>query len=154
MVKVAFYYGNKGFYETLVCIFAGKPTHCELVFPSDGQCFSASSRDGGTRFKRINLDFDHWKIIRVPGVNERKVRAFCESVEGRPYDYLGAILGRFGWQAKRKYFCNEVVLSALIAGGIVTSKQPHKLVPSALFRWLTQERNSIKNEVLAKAARS
>ena len=55
-MQIAFYKAKFGnFTDKIVSAFTFSPySHCEMVF-SDGICASASLRDGGVRFKYINL---------------------------------------------------------------------------------------------------
>lgn len=111
-MKIAFYKGRhkglRGWFDAAVRWWTRGPySHCELVF-SDGMCWSASVRDGGVRGKVIDLASGNWDVFEVPG-NEAEIRAWCEALEGRKYDYAG--LFKFVWrpfyQAGSRFFCSE-----------------------------------------------
>lgn len=140
MVSVAFYTGSKGLYESLISIFAGIPTHCELLF-SDGMCFSSSNRDGGLRFKKIEFNPDKWIIIDIPRSNEGQARAYCESLEkdNSGYDYLGTLLGWLGIHSKRKWFCSEVTARVLQESGVALDVDPETVSPYMLYEELVNE---------------
>jgi hypothetical protein len=143
MLRVAFYTSSKGFYESLISIFAGIPTHCELLF-SDGLCFSSSNRDGGIRFKKIDLNPDKWLIINVPKANESQARAYCEYLaeQNSGYDYLGILLGWLGIHSKRRWFCSEVTARVLQESGVALDVDPETVSPYMLYEELVNRKDN------------
>jgi hypothetical protein len=91
----------------------GAYSHVELIF-SDGMSASASSRDGGVRFKDIEYHPDRWDIIEIEA-DEEYARAFVKEREGLGYDYFG--LFGFVWRphsgSALLWFCSEIVMGAL-----------------------------------------
>ena len=136
MLSIAFYTAKPtALYERVVDMVAGNPTHCELVF-SDGRCSSSSNRDGGCRFKDIELDPAHWTLTPLEGlgVDEQKVRNFCIVQQGKGYDWIGVFLGLWsGADDPRRWFCSEVCTAALKAGGLDLGLEPVKTTPKRLM---------------------
>lgn len=90
----------------------GKYSHCETaILRDDGyfDCYSASIRDGGVRYKRMELEAEKWDLLKV----ERKaadITAFFNATAGCKYDWLGAFGVVFGIPEKPNcYFCSEWV---------------------------------------------
>jgi hypothetical protein len=97
----------------------GPYSHVELVF-SNGLSASASARDGGVRFKRIDFKPEHWDFVELKvdeeqGFDEEYARAFFEEREGLGYDYFGlfGFIWRPGSGVSRRWFCSEAVAAAL-----------------------------------------
>ena len=92
----------------------GPFSHCEFLF-SDGMCFSSSSRDGGTRFKQIELQPKHWDYYSLPVdiQTEHMIRLWCEGEVGKAYDWLGVFGYPLKIQNKNKWFCSEILITAL-----------------------------------------
>lgn len=133
-MKVAFYYANKGSWldRWIGLLTWGQFSHCEIVF-SDGTCFSSSPRDGGTRFKKINFQPDHWEFIELElsYQDEDTVLAFCEGEVGKPYDWAGAIF-RLPFMNGR-WYCSEVCVEALERGGVPIDGSSFWSTPNSLF---------------------
>ena len=152
-VSVAFYvarHGNK--WDRVVAAATGSLfSHCELVFgeetgaewrlPKDPEagyrdglpdldpvCFSASPREGGTRFKRIDLresgsdGTPKWKIVPLPMIDApcgSRILAWCADNNGQRYDWPGVIsLGLASVtlataEIPSWWFCSEVCFRAL-----------------------------------------
>ncbi len=122
-VYLALYKGKGNWVDKVIRLFTrGKYSHCELAvekrrFIRGGhyeheyyyECYSSSPRDGGVRCKEINLDNGNWDLIRIPTVNERRIKAIFNETEGMKYDLLGAIgvVIPFIKQEKNRYFCSE-----------------------------------------------
>ena len=128
-MKMIFYKGKGTWIDRLIRWWTGgKYSHCEIMF-SDGLCFSSSSRDKGTRFKEIDMQFGHWDIVELHDVTieeEDKIREWCKSKEGKPYDYLGLLGFVFfaDFDDKKKYYCSEICLKAMeIIGRISYEKR-------------------------------
>jgi hypothetical protein len=117
-MKVALYKGKRGgfagaFDASVRWWTRGAYSHVELIF-SDGLSASASSRDGGVRFKDIEYHPDRWDIIEIEA-DEEYARAFFEQRLGLGYDYFG--LFGFVWRphsgSALLWFCSEIVMGAL-----------------------------------------
>jgi hypothetical protein len=117
-MKVALYKGKRGgfagaFDAAVRWWTRGAYSHVELIF-SDGMSASASSRDGGVRFKDIEYHPDRWDIIEIEA-DEEYARAFFEKRVGLKYDYFG--LFGFVWRphsgSALLWFCSEIVMGAL-----------------------------------------
>lgn len=98
-------------------------SHCELVFgPTDAAgfatCWSSSSRDGGVREKRIQLNSGRWDVFSLPGVDdfdEAHALDWFHRHEGAGYDWLGNAGFVLPWRTEQrsKYFCSEACAAAL-----------------------------------------
>jgi hypothetical protein len=113
-------------------------SHAELVFSDplvNGMhfCASSSARDGGVRFKSINLATGRWDVYELPGFDEcdeAYARQWFLDNEGLPYDHLGLawfVLPIDGFNNPRRYFCSEAIAAAL------RMRQPHKCHPQRLL---------------------
>lgn len=117
-------------------------SHCELVFGEkdvNGNylCASSSIRDGGVRFKRIDIDSGKWDVYPMNVTNEEESYAYQWFVnhQGAPYDYLGLawfVLPINSFDNPSKFFCSEAVAASL------QLDKPHKYHPEKLFRKVTQ----------------
>lgn len=139
-MKIAFYLGKYGtFYDKLICTSTfSRFSHCEIVF-SDYICASSSVRDGGIRFKKLNLD-DHWEIFNlyynnkpVSEFDELIARTWFDDHDGNKYNMLGAIgsLFRVNLSSKDKKFCSEACASVL---GIDPNITPGNLYSTLVHR--------------------
>lgn len=110
-------------------------SHVELVF-ENGDWFSSSERDGGVRFKAIDLDPRKWEAWELPvGNREQLLRQWCERQAGKKYDWRG--IGSFAWRPKGddpdRWFCSEICLAALQATmGWWTGVRPASVAPGDL----------------------
>ena len=117
----------------------GSYSHSEIQF-SDGICFSSSSRDGGVRFKRIDINPDRWSSVDIPIKDEAALITWCKTQVGRKYDWRG-ILGfgimpfRDNLQNRKKWYCSEICAEVIRRSGEHTML-PKKISPSLLHRWL------------------
>lgn len=129
-MKLAFYKGTGYWFDRITrFVTRGRFSHVELVF-SDGVAASASFRDKGVRFKRIEFDPARWVFreldVSDPALRallgtwdqaalEEAARAWFSDNEGAPYDVLG--LAGFVWRRitglRRARFCSEAVMEAL-----------------------------------------
>lgn len=133
-MQLIFYKAVNGtIYDKSIAFYTrGKYSHCEILF-SDGVCFSASPRDGGTRFKVIEVE-SHWDRIAVGTSHEDEVWQWCARQVGKPYDWLG-ILGlslNYRNSDKKKWYCSEVCVTALRRVGLLDVRP--NLSPNALYR--------------------
>jgi hypothetical protein len=115
----------------------GRFSHSELVF-SNGDWFSSSWRDGGTRFKRIDPDSGHWELVNVPATLEfeQTIRAWCEGELGVPYDMSGVLAYKFFWrkQDPNRWYCSEIVSASLRAARLLAQNfEPHRTSPNGLY---------------------
>jgi hypothetical protein len=138
MMQLAFYKGpptglmhKVGHWGTKV--FTGSQySHCELVI--NGTCCSSSSRDGGVRFKTIDLTTGKWDVYEVDGDVAAAWDWFCIHA-GAKYDWAGIwrFLLPFLPQHSNQWFCSEACAAAL---GLPV---PENYSPQTLF-----ERMAIK----------
>ena len=124
-LKIAFYIGKSRenprvrLWDKFVCFVDGSVySHAELVlqeFP-DGTCLCASSsaRDGGVRFKRIQLNPNHWVLVDIYGDKDYAERWMSDRL-GRGYDWLGLARTKLRWtpDSQTRYFCTEAVAEML-----------------------------------------
>ena len=127
-MKIAFYKSEHGKkIDHAISLVTRSPySHCELVF-SDDICASASPRDGGIRFKRIQLGYK-WDVYTLPpSVDEAFAREWFLTHEAHTYDFLGAFGSAFNLDltSKNKKFCSYSCASALKMSEIIIS--PGKL---------------------------
>ena len=113
-------------------------SHAELVFSDDpvaGKhlCASSSARDGGVRFKRIDLASGRWDVFSLPGVDEfdeAHARQWFQDHAGLPYDHLALlwfVLPINQFNRSKRFFCSEAVAAAL------SMRHPHKKHPQRLL---------------------
>jgi len=124
-VYVAFYRGraNKRFSLARLGdwitrrVTRGKYSHCEIAvsFNYDRyDCYSASFRDGGVRFKPLMaLPSDKWDLTPV-NIDADAVKEFFIRHEGKPYDWRG-VLGFvfYNRASRRRWFCSEFCSACL-----------------------------------------
>jgi hypothetical protein len=115
-------------------------SHCELVFGDievDGMalCASSSSRDGGVRFKWIDIYSGHWDIVNLrkhgfTDADEEYAKTWFVEREGAGYDYLGLLffLTSLRTERRQRWFCSEAV------GAALKLSKPHKLSPGSLSK--------------------
>lgn len=153
-MKLAFYkaFGPSAtILDNLIGIFSfGLYSHVEIIFV-DGQSFSISPRDKGARFKRINYNPKHWKIIDilVTSDEEEVIRHWCQKLLGKKYDYSGALtsIAPVCIQDSNKLFCSEAVINVFhnakipIKTALAVKKKYHKIIgdgckysPSRLYK--------------------
>ena len=90
----------------------GKYSHSEMVF-SDGQSFSVSSRDGGSRIKQINFNPEHWDFVELHISTEVESEIYEEcATYSLKYDYFGAIF-RLCIFRTDKAFCSEAIVDLI-----------------------------------------
>lgn len=143
-MKIAMYKGPPGDFWHKVghwatCLWTrSKYSHCELVFgdaPVGGKhlCASSSARDGGVRFKRIDLASGRWDVFSLPGVDgfdEAHARQWFQDHAGLPYDHLALlwfVLPINQFNRSKRFFCSEAVAAAL------RMRKPHKFHPQLLL---------------------
>jgi hypothetical protein len=115
-----------------------KYSHCELVFGDPdlfrmSMCASSSARDGGVRFKRIDLGSGRWDVYELPGFDAfdtAHARQWFHDHTGTPYDHLGLLwfvlpIGKFNHPAR--FVCSEACAAAL------RLPKPHKFHPQRLL---------------------
>ena len=109
-------------------------SHVELQF-SDGICFSSSHRDGGTRFKQIIVNSDHWHVISITVTAEQEaaIRTWCTEQLGCPYDLLAVLCIDIPGDIHTSgaWYCSEICAAALSDNGIY--HYPKKLSPGYMY---------------------
>jgi hypothetical protein len=107
---------------------------------SDDICFSASWRDDGVRFKKINILPDRWDILEIPTTpeQEQKIREWCEkqTKEGATYDWWGIVqfVIPFIQQKDEDWYCSEVSIAGLNHGGVISLSTYNS--PNSFYRWI------------------
>lgn len=142
-LQIAFYIGAKGHWwdKLIAWRTGGKYSHCELVF-SDGMSYSASPREGCTRFKQIDFTDGKWDLLPVLGVDpakERQLRNWCEGMCGLIYNWPGVIgLGlQVNLNAEKWAFCSQIVVEVLHCCGFLKKIVGYQTSPVALFNEIT-----------------
>ena len=134
-MKIAFYLGKHGtFYDKVICLATfSKYSHCEIVF-SDGMCASASCRDDGIRFKKIDLE-EKWVVFDLLSqFDEAAIKYWFNLHDSDKYDYLGAfgsVLNIDSTSDSKKY-CSYACATVLGIDPIIT--------PGALYKKLIKEK--------------
>jgi hypothetical protein len=106
-------------------------------------CYSSSPRDGGVRFKWIDLTDGKWAVVKLGALDDfqlRRALSFCQTRVGMKYDWL-AILGfvvRFGEHENNKRFCSDACVE-LIQNPAVATVVPQRVAQGVmpLVRWRT-----------------
>lgn len=117
-MKLAFYKSTSSsaeLYDKLITFWTGSVySHVEIIF-SNGLSFSSSPRDGGCRYKAIVYNDDSWDYINLQSLitpeREAEIMAFCDSQNGKKYDWLGIFLSQFmplGIEDPKRWFCSEL----------------------------------------------
>ena len=138
---------------------ASRFVHVEFVFderplPLDGAtvqagdpggslCYSSSPRDGGVRFKQIDLNDGKWTVANIGLLNPADLRLalnFCKARLGMRYDWAG-ILGfvlPFGEHDDQDRFCSEAALE-LMQRSAVNGQLPRRIAAAiaGLTPWRT-----------------
>ena len=150
-MELIFYIASRGdIYDKLVAAATfGRYSHVEIRF-SDGMCFSSSSRDGGTRFKQIELNPLNWDIVPLSFVTkeqENEVRMWCESQLGKAYDWRGILCFYLPGDIRdrSKWYCSDVCACALREAAILNL--PLKVSPSQMYKIVKKEMARRKNGV-------
>lgn len=134
-MRVAFYYASFGDYvDKFVAWYTGGPfSHCELVF-SDGLCFSSSFRDGGVRYKLIDVSGNHWKLFDIGIDNSRElhIKSWCDQHVGKSYDLVGMIFPLFA--RNDRWWCSEVNLAALRVENLFMSVDLARSSPNSWYK--------------------
>jgi hypothetical protein len=142
-MKVIFYkakYGN--FADKLIGWYTRGPySHCEVFFDTKGICFASSPNDGGTRFKAININTDHWDTIDIPYIDEDKAFKFCEIANNRKYDWLGLVLSQIfdmNYDEPYNYFCSELIVELLQDQNKLIDLSANRIHPNKLHSILNK----------------
>lgn len=92
-------------------------SHSHVEICVDDMCYSSSSRDGGVRYKAINLNSGNWEKICIDTKFKQRVYTFFERTKDAKYDYLTAFLNQILKLNKDicngKWYCSEWVIEAL-----------------------------------------
>lgn len=140
-MKIAFYKAKYGNWQDKAISIATLSTysHCELIF-SDGVCASSSPRDGGVRFKKIEMDhkWDVFNIVETGSfarLNEAIARNWFILHDGDTYDWIGAIASAvdIDLSSEGKKYCSRSCLLALGFSPWVST-----ITPGGLYRYGVQ----------------
>lgn len=137
-MKLAFYKAEFGDWsDKLISWYTNGPfSHVEMYF-SNGECFSSSPRDGGTRWKVIS-DIEisgKWLFIDIPNIDETALRYLCNKQLGKKYDWLCIFLCDiipFDIQDPKKWVCSEICAKL-----VLNLHHAFKYSPNSLFRRLS-----------------
>lgn len=141
-MKIAFYKGrrsensNAKLFDIAVAWWTGGLySHCELVFndsPKEASCYSSSNRDGGVRFKTIDLTSGHWDVVDLHSFDENAAWRWFTKHHGQPYDVAGLFGFVLPWRTQNPnhWFCSEACAAAL---GI---SNPSKISPNHLAEYI------------------
>lgn len=137
-MKLYFYKGKGKLFDKLIRWWTGgKYSHCELQF-SDGISFSADAWENRVRFEVIHYNPANWDCVdvKLTAKEEIAVRAFCDSQEGKGYDWLGIIGFIFPLVVEDplRWFCSEVCVEALKMVGKLKGVASRTVHPSSLAR--------------------
>ena len=135
-MKLAFYKGREDLYDRLISWWTRGPySHVELVI-NENYCMSSSPKDGGIRFKHIDLRPDHWDLVELEGYDPAYAYNWFKEHEGRKYDILGILGFVYGplRQDKKRFFCTEAI------GHALKMKEPWRLDPNAMYAVVTSEK--------------
>lgn len=137
MMHLAFYRGEGKIVDRLVRWWTqGKYSHCEMVF-SDGMYFSADAWSNKVRYATIKANPANWDFVEL-GINPKEelaVRAWCDSQNGKGYDWVGILLSQIlplKAHSKRRWFCSELCVAALQTVGRLSGIRPQDIDPSEL----------------------
>lgn len=130
-LRIAFYKARHGNWQDISVSIGtiSKYSHCEIVF-SNGECASSSSRDGGIRFKRINLR-EHWDVYDLKtDIPQSTIRYWFNIHIGDKYDWPGAIASVVGLDlsSENKKYCSYACASALGYNPVITPGGLHSLL--------------------------
>ncbi len=107
-----------------------------MIF-TDGLSFSAVP-GAGVRFAQLAYDPTRWDILEFQTFAslERKMIYRAYDIEGKAYDYLGALAFKlpFFRQINFAYFCTEAIAHVLQAAGYLKGYSAHKFSPNQLSR--------------------
>lgn len=119
----------------------GKYSHVELVF-SKILCFS-SRPFSGTTFTTIDYDNEHWEVFNLPMSAEKElaILQWCMKESHCKYDWLGVLRFVFPFikQSKKRWFCTEIVVTALQEAGFCKGLIAHKTSPSQFREYMQME---------------
>jgi hypothetical protein len=136
-MQIAFYKAPGKFIDRAIRWWTkGKYSHCELVF-SNGDWFSADAWQNKVRFERVRPNPEHWDIVdlAVTLKEELLIRAWCDSQEGKGYDYIGVVLTQvlsLDIEDPKRYFCSELCVAALQRIGRLKKVISHEESPVSL----------------------
>lgn len=119
----------------------GKYCHVEIRF-SDGMCFSSSERDGGTRFKDIDVNLQYWDIMHIPTTEAQEafIRNWCTARMDKEYDWPGI----FGFvipifkQKSHKWYCSEICSRVIFLADLMENKYM-QIGPNRMARVLLEK---------------
>ena len=147
-MHVLFWKGPVGPIGSLIRAWEGRPySHAELRF-SDGKRFRINAgihsqfywSDEGHLW-----DSSNWDCLQVLGGNEAFTRQWCETEVGCGYDWAGILFAqilKWNWQSPRNWFCSELCVAALQAGGYpqVAGLNAWKYSPARLGKVLLERK--------------
>jgi len=140
-MRILFWKGPVGLAGRLIRLKTGAAySHCELLF-SEGERFAidvgAPARFYKPGYAAAPWDPKLWDCIEISYGDEMRTRMWCLQHVGATYDWRGIVFCQvfpWGWEHATKYFCSELCVEALQAGGYpqVTGLTPYQLSPAKL----------------------
>lgn len=114
----------------------GNHYHSELVF-SDGTAFSSVIEEGCRFVENFKTPRTKWTLVDLPQISEedeRRMRAFAASLDGRPYDVIELIATPFGGAdaIPKQHICSAACVVVLKYGGYFLDLIPFRTTPQML----------------------
>lgn len=165
-IHVAFYRARHGDrWDRVVAAATGSLfSHCELGFSEDlvqaylpdridweidgTMCFSASPRDKGTRFKRIDLGSRgddgtlKWAVVDLPMLSwdeSSEIMLWCKENQRLRYDWPGVLSLALASvtlttaEVPQWWFCSEICFRALCNNLFTCMEAPARVTPQRLY---------------------
>lgn len=115
-----------------------KWSHVAVVL-EDGSAIEATwPRVRRVDVEEIKAKHSKWCVVDVPLLDEQAAIDFAMAQLGKPYDWtaLFGILFHRKWDDKEKWFCSELVTSAIEAGGLNLFRKEFISRISPQFLWI------------------
>jgi hypothetical protein len=142
-VRLAFYKGKGKLLNKIIrWRTKSKYSHVELeVLP--GICWSSSWRDGGVRFKNIDLENANWDCVplrHVKSVDVNEIIKWCQKLVGARYGVKDVFKFMIPFLRSRRneWFCSEACLAALQSQFYYLGHRPDKTSPGKLHEIVTK----------------
>ena len=121
-----------GFSKIIAWLTDSKYSHTGVVVSSEMSLLIEASAGGGVRatdIRKLNRDYDVFRIIETFSYDLNKVISFLVANLGANYDFMGVLYLGFlkllrqknkanELQRKNDWFCSELLVAAFQAGGI------------------------------------
>ena len=115
-----------------------KWNHVALEY--NGRVIDANTGVGVTEcgIVEFNGRYSKTETVKITSVNDNLSWKFAMNQVGKPYDWkaIFAFPFRKNWESENKYFCSELVASALIHGGKSIRIKSNRVTPRDLWALL------------------